>query len=337
MAKDRQSIVVAGAGSIGCYAGAYLALAGREVKLLARPRVAEAISREGLVVSDLDGRSAAMAGGAVAVGTDPSVLTEADIVLVTVKSGDTAEMAETIARHAPDTAVIVSLQNGIDNPARLRAVLGARRVVAGMVPFNVVQSAEGERPLRVHRASEGTVLIEAGDELLRAVLDVEGFPVAVHADMVGVQWGKLLMNLNNALVALSGLPLAKELADRRWRRLLAAQIAEALVAMRANGVVPAKVAAVQPAMLPHVLRLPDWLFLRLARRMLAIDPEARSSMWDDLQRHRRTEIDDLQGAVVRLARKAGIEVPVTERVIALVRAAEAAGAGSPRLAPEAIA
>lgn len=333
--KDRQTIVVAGAGSIGCYAGACLALAGRRVKLLARPRVADAIGRQGLVVSDLDGRSTAIAGRALTVSSDPSVLADADLVLVTVKSGDTAGMGETIARHAPDTAVVVSLQNGVDNPLRLRAVLGDRRVVAGMVPFNVVQSGEG--PLRVHRASEGTVLIEAGDAPLRALLDVEGFPVAGHADMAGVQWGKLLMNLNNALVALSDLPLATELADRRWRRLLAAQISEALAAMRANGIVPAKVTAVPPALLPHVLRLPDWLFLRLAKRMLAIDPEARSSMWEDLARHRRTEIDDLQGAVVRLARKAGVAVPVTERVIALVRAVEAADAGSPRLAPEAVA
>ena len=336
MARDRQTIVVAGAGSIGCYAGACLALAGRDVRLLARPRMAEAMRRERLVVSDLDGRSTAIAGRAMTVDADPAVLADADIVLVTVKSGDTAGMAETIARHAPATATIVSLQNGIDNPARLRAVVGERRVVTGMVPFNVVQSGEGERPLRVHRASDGTVLIEAGDERLQALLDVEGFPVAAHADMTGVQWGKLLMNLNNALVALSDLPLATELADRRWRRLLAAQIAEALVAMRGSGIVPAKVTAVQPALLPHVLRLPDWLFLRLAKRMLAIDPEARSSMWEDLQRHRRTEIDDLQGAIVRLARNAGSKVPITERIIALVRAAEAANAGSPRLAPEAV-
>ncbi|MBE1205672.1 2-dehydropantoate 2-reductase [Aminobacter carboxidus] len=332
-----QSIVVAGAGSIGCHAGACLALAGREVTLLARPRVADAIHAAGLRVSDIDGFDRRLADGTISVATDPSVLSDADVVLVAVKSGDTAAMAELIARHAPESAVIVRLQNGVDNAARLQAALGRRRVIAGMVPFNVVQSAEGELPLHVHRASAGTVLIEAGDEGLRKLLDVKGFAVATHADMPAVQWGKLLMNLNNALVALSGLPLAAQLADARWRRILADQIDEALAAMKANGIAPAKVAAVPPALLPFVLRLPDWLFLRLAKRMLAIDPMARSSMWEDLERRRKTEIDALQGVVLGLARKAGTGAVLSERIVALVRDAEASGKGSPRLRPEQVA
>ncbi|MBB6469733.1 2-dehydropantoate 2-reductase [Aminobacter lissarensis] len=332
-----QSIVVAGAGSIGCHAGACLALAGREVTLLARPRVADAIHAAGLRVSDIDGFDRRLADGTISVATDPSVLSDAEVVLVAVKSGDTAAMAELIARHAPESAVIVSLQNGVDNAARLRAALGRRRVIAGMVPFNVVQSAEGELPLHVHRASAGTVLIEAGDEALRKLFDVKGYAVATHADMPAVQWGKLLMNLNNALVALSGLPLAAQLADARWRRILADQIDEALAAMKANGIAPAKVAAVPPALLPFVLRLPDWMFLRLAKRMLAIDPMARSSMWEDLERRRKTEIDALQGVVLGLARKAGTGAVLSERIVALVRDAEASGKGSPRLRPEQVA
>jgi len=337
MAKAYRNIVVAGAGSIGCHAGACLALAGRHVALLARPRIADAINAAGLRVSDIDGFDRLLADGAIRVTADPSVLSDADVVLVVVKSGDTAAMAELVARHAPESAVIVSLQNGIDNAARLRASLGRRRVVAGMVPFNVVQSAEGEMPLHVRRASAGTVLIEAGDESLRKLLDVEGLAVATHADMPAVQWGKLLMNLNNALVALSGLPLAAQLADGRWRRILAGQIDEALAAMKANGILPAKVTTVPPALLPTVLRLPDWLFLRLAKRMLAIDPLARSSMWEDLERRRKTEIDALQGVILGLARKAGTPAALTERIVALVRDAETTGKGSPRLKPEQVA
>ena len=127
--------------------------------------------------------------------------------------------------------------------------------------------------------------------------------------MKAVLWGKLLMNLNNALVALSGLPLASELADRRWRLILAGQIDEALRAMKASGIEPARIAGLRPALLPKVLRLPDWLFRLLARRMLAIDPEARSSMWDDLQRGRPTEIGELQGAVLGLAERTGTPAP----------------------------
>ena len=157
-----------------------------------------------------------------------------------------------------------------------------------------------------------------------------------HGDMKAVLWGKLLINLNNALVALSGLPLATELADRRWRLILAGQIDEGLAAMKASGIAPARIGGLRPGLLPKLLRLPDWLFKLIARRMLAIDPQARSSMWDDLQRGQLTEIGELQGAVLRLAEKAGTPAPLLNRVTALVREAERQKRGSPGLTPEAV-
>ncbi|PDQ22672.1 2-dehydropantoate 2-reductase [Mesorhizobium sanjuanii] len=338
MARQEKTIVIAGAGSIGCYVGGCLALAGRKVILLARPRIEAAVRKAGLRVSDLDGRDRRIAPGALTITTDPAVsLSGADIVLVTVKSGATEEMAVLIAAHARPDAMVVSLQNGVDNAERLRTGLGQRRVFAGMVPFNVVQSPDGELPLRVHRASEGKVLIEDGAADLAGQLAVEGLAVETHRDMKSVLWGKLLMNLNNALVALSDLPLATELADRRWRLILAGQIEEALAAMKASGIEPARIAGLRPALLPKVLRLPDWLFKVLARRMLAIDAAARSSMWDDLQRGRPTEIDELQGAILRLADKAGTRAPLVKRITVLMREAEAKQRGSPGLEPEQVA
>lgn len=337
MRVDRQSrIVIAGAGSIGCYVGGCLALAGRRIGLLLRPVLADAIARHGLRVSDLDGVDRTLPASALALSSDPATaLADADIVLVTVKSGATAQMGELIARHAPPEALVVSLQNGIGNAEVLRERLGTqRRVRAGMVPFNVVQTRDGGGAPRFHRATGGTILIGSGIQGLRAVLDVPGMAVAEHADIAAALWGKLLLNLNNALNALCGLPLATELADRRWRTLLASQVDEALAVLRAAGIRPARIESVPPAAIPHILRLPDGLFRLLARRMLAIDPAARSSMWEDLEMRRPTEIDHLQGAISMRARQFGVRTPVTERVTQLVKEAERAGAGSPKLRPE---
>ncbi|CCV10066.1 2-dehydropantoate 2-reductase (fragment) [Mesorhizobium sp. STM 4661] len=228
MTREEKTIAIAGAGSIGCYAGGCLALAGRKMVLLARPRIEDALRKDGLRVSDLDGRDRHIAPEALTVTADPvAAMSGADIVLVTVKSGATEDMAALIAAHAHPDAMVVSLRNGVSNADRLRAGLAGRRVFAGMVPFNVVQSPGGELPFRVHRASEGKVMIEEGAAGLVDLLNVDGFAVTTHGDMKAVQWGKLLMNLNNALVALSGLPLATELSDRRWRLILAGQIEEA--------------------------------------------------------------------------------------------------------------
>jgi len=329
-------IVVAGAGGIGCYVSGCLALAGRKVTFLARPRIEQALREGGLRISNLDGHDRLLAPDAVDASADPTVLAKGDVVLVTVKSGATEEMGKLVAAHARPDAIVVSLQNGVDNADRIKALTAPRPVLAGMVPFNVVQSDDGERPLHMHRASEGTVLIGPGVPGLAELLSAEGCAAAAHADIAGVLWGKLLFNLNNALVALADLPLAAELADRRWRFVLARQMGEALTAMKASGIRPVAAAGgAPPALLPSILRLPDWLFALLARRMLAIDGKARSSMWDDLQRGRPTEIDALQGAVLRLAKRAGTAAPTIERTAALVRAAERAGSGAPRLAPDA--
>ncbi len=205
-------IVVAGAGSIGCYAGGRLAAAGRNVTLLLRDSLADSIAQYGLKVTDLEHNDAALPPGFLRLETDPAAaLGEADVVLVTVKAGDTDEMARIVAEHAAKHALVVSLQNGVGNlPILRKALVPARGVIGGMVPFNVVQTrAEGEAP-RFHRASGGKVQIGTGIDGLHKLLDVPGLPVIESSNVEGVLWGKLLLNLNNALNALSGLPLAEE-------------------------------------------------------------------------------------------------------------------------------
>ena len=337
MAERSQSrIVVAGAGSIGCYVGGCLALADRDVTLLLRPALAQIIAGQGLRISDLKGANRVLAPSSIKLATDPeAAFAGADIILVTVKGGATAAMAALIAEHAPAGATVVSLQNGVGNVDLLLARLGGvGRIVAGMVPFNVVQSHGSGEPARFHRATSGSIVIGAGAPGLRAVLNVKGAAVAERADMKGVLWGKLMLNLNNALNALSGLPLATQIADRSWRLILARQIAEALGVLKVGGIKPVAIEGVAPAMIPRILRLPNWLFRRVAARMLSIDPEARSSMWEDLDRRRLTEIDYLQGAILALGAKHGRTTPVTQGVVRLVKQAEAAKAGSPALTPE---
>lgn len=329
---SRGPIVVAGAGSVGCFVGGLLADAGRDVTLLARPRVIADIAVHGLHLTSIEGLDRRVPTAAIRATEDPAAMAQAACILVGVKSTDTAAMADLIARHAPQTAVIVSLQNGVDNVPVLHELLPNHKVLAGMVAFNVVSMGQG----RFHRATSGEIVLEQDDADTAGKLAVPGLEVRSSGNMPGVQWGKLLLNLNNAINALANLPLRDQLSQRAWRAILAEQIAEALAVTKAAGVAP--VTSPLPAfLLPFVLRLPDPVFRILAARMLKIDPQARSSMWEDLQQRRRTEIDYLQGAIVRLAAQHGRRAPLSERIAALVRAAEAAQQGSPGLQPAQIA
>jgi 2-dehydropantoate 2-reductase len=143
--------------------------------------------------------------------------------------------------------------------------------------------------------------------------------------MQPVQWAKLLLNLGNAVNALADLPLRDQLAQRSYRRCTALAQGEGLDVMQAAGIEPAPLMGLAPRRLVRVMTLPDALFRRLARRTLAVDPLARSSMWEDLQAARPTEVDELNGEVVRLAQRLGRTAPVNARLVALVHAAESGG------------
>lgn len=325
-------IVVAGAGSVGCFVGGMLARGAYDVTLLLRPRLAEELSRQGLNLTDFTGMDEELSPDSFGLDTDPDCMKQADIILVTVKSSDTADMARLIGLYAHEEAVIVSLQNGVGNAGVLKDLLPERDVRAGMVPFNVVNMGGG----RFHRGTSGDILIEKGPKHLARTLSVNDLTWHERAHMIPVQWGKLLINLNNALNALSGLTLKEQLESMPWRRLMSDQMAEALAVLEKAEieVKPPLGTPIPMRYVPKILRLPSVLFNRVARSMLTIDPRARSSMWEDLQKGRVTEIEELQGLIVELAREKGIEAPINRAVADLVRDAERRGEGAPGLKPK---
>ena len=331
MNADR-SIGVAGAGSIGCFVGGMLAASGRRVALLARPRLLVEIEVNGLRLTNFDGAEQRLAANAITVSDDPSIFGQAGVVLVTVKSADTAEMADIIARHARQDAVVVSLQNGVGNVAVLRERLPGRTVLGGMVPFNVVALGEG----RFHRSTSGDIVIGRDDAGTASSLSVPGLELRATDNIDGVQWGKLIVNLNNALNALSGIPVRQQLAQRAWRNLFADQMAEGLSVIKAEGINPVSPTPIPSGWMPPLLRLPDFLFEAILGRTMHIDPEARSSMWEDLQRGRHTEIDYLQGVITEIAGRRGLDAPLSRRIVELIRKAELDAKGSPGLIPEQI-
>jgi 2-dehydropantoate 2-reductase len=314
-------IIVFGAGSIGTYVGGALHAAGGNVELIGRARLRERLAQGGLRLSDLQGRDMRVEG--VAVTDDPAALGDADLVLVTVKSADTATAAEAIRAHAKPSAIVLSLQNGVGNVDVLRERLKQSdgwTVLGGMVPFNVVQLPDN----RFHRGTAGEIMVEASPALSpwKALFQAAHLPLVERSDFLAVQWGKLLLNLNNPINALSGIPLKAELSQRGYRRCLALLIDEALEALKAAGIEPAQVATVAPRKLPFLMRLPDFLFHRVAAKTLRIDPQARSSMWEDLQAGRKTEVDYLNGAVVSLAHAHGRKAEANQRVVDLIHAVE---------------
>lgn len=314
-------IYVVGAGNIGCYVGGRLAAAGAEVTFVGRQRLADELREHGLRLTDY--RGVDVRAPLFSFATEVSAAADADLVLVTVKSAATQDVADSLAAVLRPDALVISLQNGVHNAEVLDAALGNGRTIAGMVPFNVVHRGEGV----FHQGSEGELEV-ARDPRLAAyapAFAAAGLPLTLHDDMPPVLWAKVLLNLNNAINALSGLPLKAELEQRDYRACLAAAQKETLGVLRAAGIRPAKITPLPPSLLPRLLGVPDGVFRRVAARMLEIDPIARSSMADDLELGRRTEVDWINGEVVRLAASVGRLAPINERVVSLIRDAENGG------------
>jgi len=318
MQNTRAPVLVMGAGTIGCYLGGCLQAADVPVQFVGRARVLAALRAQGLTLTDLDGGAQHLSAGALSLHEEiPAGLAPA-LVLLAVKSGATAKAAAALAAALPAGTPVLSMQNGLSNADVGRAGAPALRWLAGMVPFNVAELAPG----RFHRGTTGALAAQ-DDPALRALqpdFERAGLPLQLHADLRAVQWGKLLLNLNNPVNALSGQPLRAQLMQRGYRQCLAALQVEALQLLQRAGIAPAQVAALPPRRVPPLLRLPTPLFKLVAARMLRIDPQARSSMADDLALGRATEIDALCGEVVRLAESLDQQAPLNARMVALVEA-----------------
>ena len=310
---------VLGAGSVGCYVGGCLHAAGVTVEFIGRPRVIQALQIHGLHLSDLDGGDLHIAPGALRLHEDaPGGPTPPALVLLCVKSPATAESARQLASRLPPHTLVLSLQNGLRNASLARQAAPRLHVLPAMVPFNIAELAPGH----YHRGTTGQLAAQDTAALAgwAPIFERAGIPLDRHSDLKPVQWGKLLLNLNNPVNALSGLPLLAELLTPTHRRHFAALMKEALDLLKAAGIQPAQLTPLPWAVLVRVLQLPTPLFRLVAARMLRIDPKARSSMADDLALGRTTEIDALSGEVVRLATKLGLRAPLNEAMVGRIRA-----------------
>ncbi len=307
-----------GAGAIGASLGVRLSAAGIPVAMVARPslvRVADA-----LVSHDLAG-TGYRAGDDLQVEEDPTILGDVDLCLLTVKSRHTAESATILRDVLPARAAVVSLQNGLRNPERLRAAL-QHPIAGGMVSYNVVRP----EPAVFRQATKGPIIVgplpgRPGDHLRRLgqAMHRVGLELTIRDDIEDVMAGKLLLNLNNGVCAVTGVTVAQSLQHRRLRWCFSTLMREGLRILRRDGARPRSIVGLPPGVIARLLTLPDAIVLRVARSLAAVDPAAKSSTLQDLEVGKPTEIDDLCGEVVRRAERNGEIAPANALIVRAVR------------------
>jgi 2-dehydropantoate 2-reductase len=292
-------VAVMGAGAVGCYFGGMLARAGHEVTLIARPQHVEAIQRDGLRMEtrtfDEHVRPAA--------SSEPGAVQGADLILFCVKSTDTESAGAQIRPCLPADALVLCLQNGVDNADRLRTVLPQHAVAAAVVyvatemagPGHVKHHGRGELVIEPSRASR-----TAAQALIAA-----GVPTEMSDNVRGALWLKLILNCAyNAVSAIAQRPYGENVRGEGILDLMRDVVGECLAVAKAEGVqVPGDV---------------DGAVRRIAETM----PSQYSSTAQDLARGKRSEIDYLNGLIVRRGEALGIATPANRVLWALVKLME---------------
>jgi 2-dehydropantoate 2-reductase len=299
------AVAVMGAGAVGCYFGGMLARAGAPVTLIGRAGHIDAIARDGLWIDSKAYR------GFVPIGasTDPGAARGAEIVILAVKTLDTASAVAALAPHLAPGAIVISLQNGVDNAARIRAV-----VPNPVIPAVVYVAAEMSGPGRVKHNGRGDLIIgsprgeidTATLARFAAMFERAGIPCRVSATIEADLWVKLGLNCAfNAISALGRARYGRILAHPQAVWVVDQAVAEVAAVARAEGI---------------ALRAGD--LIAGSHRLAAAVPEALSSTAQDIGLGKRTEIDDFNGYVAARGAALGVPTPVNATLHALVKLLE---------------
>lgn len=291
-------IAVMGAGAVGCYYGGMLARAGHEVVLIGRAPHVEAVLGGGLLLETKDFQERVR----MPASTRADAVRGAQLVLFCVKSTDTEAAGAAIAPHLDAGALVLSLQNGVDNAARLQTLV--RQRVAPAVVY-VASEMAGAGHVRHHGRGELVVPPEAASAELAAAFNAAGVPLQTSDNVAGALWAKLILNcVYNAMSAITQLPYGRLIEGEGVKSVMRDVMDECLTVARAAGVaVPGD----------------SWeAVLRIAGTM----PTQYSSTAQDVARGKPSEIDHLNGFVVRQGEALGVPTPVNRALHAMVKLIE---------------
>lgn len=309
--------LVFGTGLVGSYLAGNLALTGHQVRVIGRDKTIKALTK-GLRLSDYQGNAAQVPAIYQYHSREQDIV---EVIWLTVKCTSLNLAVRELRALVKTGSIVICCQNGLRAVHQMRTAFPNCKVFSAVVPFNVVRLEDGT----LHRGSEGRLTLPK--EIRRVLPELSKtlnsglLQVRLVSDINAIQAAKLQLNLSNAVNALSDLPVKQMLEDRGYRKVIAHLMREWLEVASTNRIALAKVTKVDGKWLPFILSLPDFMFRRVAATMLDIDPTVKTSMWWDLQQGKPTEVEDLNGEVVRQGVLARNYCPANKVIIDLIHEA----------------
>lgn len=314
-------IGVVGAGAVGGAIAALLVRAGNEVEVTARGAHLAAIREHGIRLSGAWGDFTARVQANEVLAGAP------ELVIVTTKAQDAVAAIEANARVLRGIPLLV-VQNGLDGIANARSAAPKSDIIGGLAVFASSYLSPGE--VTVTTAGPLYVGVDTDDDLpARYVARAlnPALPTEVVQNFAGAQWTKLIINQVNALPAITGLSVQEVVADAGLRRVLTLSMRETVRIGRVKHIRFEKLQGLTSSLLTMFSVAPlavDELLPRLMARRMGSTPNPGSTL-QSVRRGQATEVDYLNGSVVRAAATAGLAAPINERIIELVHTVERTG------------
>lgn len=295
--------IVYGAGAVGSVLGARLYRNGKSVKLIARPNHVAAIEKNGLIISGIEDYTVP-----IQATTTPSAVKGANLIFLTVKAQDTETAINEFAPYLDESAVVISLQNGVRNPEIISQIIGEKRVIPGIVRLSATYLKPGE----VIHTHDGICIIgEISGKITKRIEQIceymeSSVPTRISNIIKAELWGKLILNLINVPFALTGIPFPKGFDNQYLRRITVEALKEGIMILKT-----AEIKTEYHNLTPFLELLEDE---NETAKWLANEPSTEFSRFvsthQSVIRNKPDESSLLTGEIVQLGNKIGTSTPI---------------------------
>ncbi len=292
----------------------------RDAILITKPYQLKILKEKGLKIKEFNKTVRTIRN--VNVTSSFPKLKEVDVIFLCVKSTNTKEVAKKIKGNVKKSALIISLQNGVRNTDILSKITGITSI-PGVVTFNATLNEIGEVLLTM----KGNIYLQNNKEFeyilndIKEIFNSSSIKIKLVDDITSLAWSKLVINLQNAITAITGQTIMESLIDSISRKIIYHTLKEGIEVVEKKGVKLGFSFILNPKLLLFLLRLPTF-FIRFGVRLMRIESDAKSSMLQSILRGKPTEIEFLNGEIDKLARNMGLKAPINRELVQIVKEME---------------
>lgn len=305
---------VIGLGAVGSVIGGLISKNNKNITLIGKKKQIEQIEKNGLKITKNKSETTIEN---LNLSSDFSSIKKVDIIFVCIKSQDTKKLFLDLKDHMKEETVIVSLQNGVRNTEIINKIV-KNKVLSSVILFNALYKKPGQVDLTI----KGKILLEDDKKYSKKIYELfkdTGIKITLVENIKKFQWSKLILNLQIAVTAITGQTIKESIINKDSRKIIAETMYEGVKIVEKSGIKIESLPDLDPKKMIKRLTKLNTFFLKIGSKFLGVSEKARNSMWQSLVRNRKTEIEYINGEIVKLAEKNKMSAPINRKLVRMIK------------------